>query len=451
MRFTGEVKIDSENPFFADKWFKYDDIVNPDSVFVEITQAQLGKLIVGLDYMKRTRTFYSTFLGPKKNVDDMEVARATGGLTFDRNTDEFKIGPKAKLTGKEYRGTTSSLDDKNDVVTTVGMLKIPNNFARNTIEMSLAGKWRDDRAKKDITSELIGNFNFSCVSKEAWAKLYAKAQVVTAINNTVDWNGQAFREGLAEFLDPNLEKEDKNMQLFLDQVKKSISYNDIKPSKMVAGSLLLSGIQFRFDREFKSLWYSGEVGILGINQEPINKVTTSNSKIEYARGKYTPAGITLPDTLRMYLEFDELNWVFYEFYGDVLYTISSDLDGYNAILRAEKEKRKKNDGYRFELSDDAAKDAYLTKFVNKYIWRTGRSNDAGDEEEIPENTPGGNTPGGNNPGGNTPGGNTPGGNTPGGNTPGGNNPGGNNPGGNTPVDEKKEGGGIDDGMDDGGN
>ncbi len=449
MRFTGEVKIDSENPFFADKWFKYNDIVNPDSVFVEITQTQLGKLIVGLDYMKRTRTFYSSFLGPKKNVDDMEVARATGGLTFDRNTDEFKIGPKAKLTGKEYRGTTSSLDDKNDIVTTVGMLKIPNNFAKNTIEMSLAGKWRDERTQKEITSDLIGNFNFSCISKEAWAKLYAKAQVVTAINNTVDWNNQAFREGLAEFLDPNLEREDKNMQMFLDQVQKAISYNEIKPSKLIAGSLLLSGIQFRFDREFKSLWYSGEVGILGINQEPVNKVTTSNSKIEYARGKYTPAGITLPDTLRMYLEFDELNWVFYEFYGDVLYTISSDLDGYNAVLRAEKEKRKKNDGYRFELSDDAAKDAFLTKFVNKYIWRTGRSNGGGDEEEIPENTPGGNTPGENTPGGNTPGGNTPGGNTPGGDDKkeGGIIDDGLDGGG----DEKKEGGGIDDGMDDGGN
>ncbi|HEX2900456.1 MAG TPA: hypothetical protein VHS96_12115, partial [Bacteroidia bacterium] len=455
MRFTGEVKIDSENEFFADKWFKYDDIVNPDSVFVEITQTQLGKLIVGLDYMKRTRTFYSSFLGLRKNVDDIDVARATGGLTFDRNTDEFKIGPKAKLTGKEYRGTTSSLDDKNDVVTTVGMLKIPYNFAKNTIEMSLAGKWRDDRAQKEITSELIGNFNFSCISKEAWAKLYAKAQVVTAINNTVDWNGQFFREGLAEFLDPNLEREDKNMQVFLDQVQKSLSYNDIKPSKLIAGSLLLSGIQFRFDREFKSLWYSGEVGILGINQEPVNKVTTSNSKIEYARGKYTPAGITLPDTLRMYLEFDEANWVFYEFYGDVLYTISSDIDGYNAVLRAEKEKRKKNDGYRFELSDDEAKQTYLTKFVNKYIWRVGRSNEGGEEEDGGGTTPGENTPGGDNGGDNGGGGNTPGDDKKeGGTIDDGLDDGRKTGGGNTgdeKGDEKKEGGGIDDGMDDGGN
>ncbi len=454
MRFTGQVKIDSENPFFADKWFDYNEIVNPDSVFVPIDKTQLGKFVVGLHYIKRNRVYYSTFLGLKKNVDDVDVALSEGGLTFDRATDEFRIGPKKKLTGVEYRGTTSSLDDKKNIITTVGRLKLPYNFVRGTIEMELAGKWRDEIDKKEITSDLIGNFNFSCISKDAWTKLADKARVVTAINNTIDWSDQTFREGLAEFLDPKDTPVDKNMREFIAQVEKSLTYNDIKPAKIIPGSLLLSGIQFRFDREFKSLWYSGEIGILGINQEPINKLTTSNSKIEYAKGKSTPSGVTNPDTLRIYLEFDELNWVYFELSGDALYTVSSDIDGYNAVLRTEKEKRKKNDGYRFEISDENAKEEYLNKFVNKYIWRTGRTNDVdggedgGGNDTIPPG--GGNPPGGND---NPPGGNPPGGN---GNPPGGLNPNGGsngNNGGNNgaPGDPKKEGGILDDGMDDGGN
>ncbi|MFN8398057.1 MAG: hypothetical protein U0176_25800 [Bacteroidia bacterium] len=475
MHFTGEVKIDSENEFFADKWFRYDAVTNPDSVFVEITQQMLGKLVVGLHYVKRNRNYYSTFLGTRKNVDDIDVALATGGLTFDRNTDEFRIGPKAKLTGKEYRGTTSSLDDKNNIITTVGRLNFNYNFEPKTIAMEVAGKWRDDQNNKEITSDLVSNLNFDCVSKDAWTKLSDKAKLVLAVNNTVDWNNPAFREGLAEFLDPKYNQEDKNMQAFVAQVEKGLTYNEIKPSKLIPGSLLLSGIQFRFDREFKSLWYSGEIGVLGINGEPINKVTSSNSKIEYAKGRYTPAGISQPDTLRIYLEFDEMNWVFFEFYKDVLYTISSDIDGYNAVLRAEKEKRKKNEGYRFELSDEAAKDNYLTKFVNKYIWRTGRSSDGGGDDDGGTNGGGNDPNGGNNGGGNDPNGGNNGGNG-GGNDPNGGNNGGNKEGGvlddgmddggkkgggldggrnngSTGDDEggKKEGGGIDDGMDDGGN
>ncbi len=446
MKFTGEVKIDSENPFFADKWFKFDDVVNPDSVFVAIDKAQLGKLVVGLHFLKRNRVYYSTFLGLKKNVDDVDVTLAEGGLTFDRTTGEFRIGPKKKLTGQEYRGTTSSLDDKNNIITTVGRLKLPYNFTKSTIEMELAGKWRDDVDKKEVMSDLVGSFNFNCISKDAWAKLADKARVVTAINQTVDWSNQTFREGLAEFLDPKETPTDKNMQEFVAQVEKSLTYNDIKPSRVVPGSLLLSGIRFQFDRELKSLWYSGEVGILGINQEPINKLTTSNSKIEYARGRSSPSGAINPDTLRMYLEFDDLNWVYFELSGDALYTISSDIDGYNAVLNAEKLKRKKNDGYRFELTDEAAKDEYLSKFVNTYIWRTGRLNldeleEGGGNDTIPPG--GGNVPNG---GGNDPGGSGAPGNNGGNGAPGNN--GGNN---GAPGDPKKEGGTLDDGMDGGGN
>ncbi|MFM2376930.1 MAG: hypothetical protein RLZZ165_2027, partial [Bacteroidota bacterium] len=396
MKFTGKVKIDSENKFFEDKWFDYDNTVNPDSVLIPIRQEQLNKLVVGLYYVKRSRTYYSAFLAEKKSPDDVEVARAEGDLTFDRPSNTFKIGPRAKLTGKEYRGTTSSLDDKNNIITTVGRLKVDPAFPKATIEMGLAGKWREDQNTREVTSDLVGNFDFSCIPKEAWAKLVAKAQAATAVNNTVDWDNPILREGLAEFLDPDYGKPDRNMQAFLAQVGKAQTYAEIKPSKMVPqSSLLLSGIAFKFDRDYKTMWYAGEVGVIGLNGEPVNKLTTSNSKIEYARGKFSPAGLPTNDTLRIYLEFDELNWVYYEFYDEVLYTISSDVEGYNAILRAEKEKRKKNEGYRFELSDDAAKDAYLVKFVGKYIWRTGKpaglpDDDGGDGKKSDD---GGKTPG----------------------------------------------------------
>ena len=101
----------------------------------------------------------------------------------------------------------------------------------------------------------------------------------------------------------------------------------------------------------------GEVGIIGINTIPINKMSSTNTKIEYNIGRYTPAGVRYPDTLRMYIELDEANWIYFQYADNVLNTISSDLDGYNAVLRAAIEKRKKNEGYRFEMTDEMVKDA----------------------------------------------------------------------------------------------
>lgn len=433
MNFNGQVKIDSENPFFADKWFDFNvKNVNPDSVFVPIEKETLGKLVVGLHYIKRNRVFYSTFLGNKKNLDDVDVALATGGLTFDRTSGEFRIGPEAKLTGKEYRGTTSSLNDVDNVITTAGLLKLPYDFIKNTIEMQLAGRWRDDPKSRDLQTDLVGTFNFSAIPKEAWAKLAEKAKIVTAINSDIDWASYALREGLAEFLDPKYNQPDENMKAFIAEVNKSAAFTDIKVGRKLPSSLVLSGINFKYDEDYKVLWSNAPLGLIGINGEPINKQTTANTKIEYSIGKVTVTGTKLPDTLRMYLEFDENNWVFYEFKGDVLYTISSDLDGYNSVLAAEIAKRKKSEGYRFEMTDESAKTNYLERFVNRYIWRTGRpAPGSGD----PIDDGGGGDP--ENDGGTPPG---DGSGNPGGDPPG-------NDGGDDGGDD--EGGPLDDGMDDG--
>lgn len=384
MRFSGEVKIDSDNEVF-DQWFKYEDVVNPDSVFVTIKKEVLGDLVVGLHYIQRNRVFYSTFLQKKKERNHDDVALVEGGLTVDRKTNEFRIGPKPKLTGLEYRGNTSSLNDSLNIITTAGRLNIPFEWGRNTIDVTVAGTWKDDMGNREVSTELVGGFKFDCISKDAWQKLADKAKLITAINEDIDWENYAFREGMAELLDPNYKQPDKLMKEFLKEVENSVIYSDIKVARNLPYSLVLSNIRLKYDEDFKAFYHTGEVGIIGINGEPINKQASNNSKIEYNIGRYTPAGVRLPDTLRMYLELDELNWVFFEYADQVMYTISSDFDGYNAQLRSELEKRKKNDGYRFELLDEARKDDFLQKFVNRYIWRTNRpaprrnNDDGGDE------------------------------------------------------------------------
>ena len=391
MNFKGQVKIDSKNPFFADKWFGYEvDNVNPDSVFIPIQQNTLGKLLVGLHYIKRNRMFYSTFLSPKKNTDDIDVALSTGGLTFDRDANSFRIGPEDKLKGRDYRGNTSTFNDETGVITTSGLLKLPYNFTKGTIEMGLAGTWRDDASSREVVTDLVGVFKLEAISKDAWTKLADRAKVVLPLNNDIDWTKYSLREGMAEFLDPNGGKPVNTLE-FIAETEKSMAYTDIKVAKKLPYSLVLTDMPLRYDMDYKSLYGGGEIGIVGINSVPINKLSSSNSKIEYNIGKYTAAGMMLTDTLRIYLEFDEMNWVYFEFRGEVLYTASSDLDGYNAVLRSEIEKRKKNEGYRVELLDESAKDNFMTRYQERYIFKTGRPspNTTDDEPSLPP--PGDNT------------------------------------------------------------
>lgn len=370
MRFSGEVKIESDNEFFADNWIGFDTIVNPDSVFIPITRQELGKLVAGLHYIKQNRAYYSTFLQPVKDPKDVRVAEAAGGLTYDRVTNEFRIGPAKKLTGVEYRGTTSSLDDVNNVITTVGKLNLPFNWEKNTIQVEAAGKFRDDIGNREVSTEMMLRLDMGCISKESWQKVAEKVNVVAANNPNIEFTDPLFIQSISEYLDPNFKQDDKNTEVFLKAVEESEDpVKDVKVAKDLGGSLMLSNVRFKYDEEFKTFYYVGDVGVIGVNGTPVNKMTNFNSRVEYNIGRYTPAGVRLSDTLRVYLEYDQFTWHYFQFYKDVVYTWSSDVDGYNAQLRSEIEKRKKDDGYRFELVTDVEKDDFLNRFMSRYVWK----------------------------------------------------------------------------------
>lgn len=308
------------------------------------------------------------------------------------------------------------------------------------IEMAIAGKWRDDPSTREVVTDVVGAFQFDIIPKEAWTKLAEKATITTSANGMIDYSSYALREGLSEFLDPKGGKPE-NTNLFIAEANKAQFPTDVKVAKKLPYSLVLTNIPFRFDAELKSLYAGGDVGLIGINGTPIGSKCASNTKIEYNIGKYTAAGLALPDTLRMYIEFDEMNWVYFEFKENVLYTASSDLDGYNAVLRAEIEKRKKSEGYRFELLDESARDNFLNRYQDRYIFKIGRPA-PGDDDLLPDDNGGTPPPDGN--GGTPPPGDDNGGGTP---------PGDDNGGGTPPADDKKddgEGGPLDDGLDDDG-
>ena len=127
---------------------------------------------MGLHYVPRRRYFYTTFLETKRDKKDRDVQQATGGLTFDRATQQFKIGPREKLVGDAYKGTIVSFDDQTNVVTTEGYLKYAFGFLPKTATMAMAGTWTEDRANRNkVKTNLVTGINFDAIPKEAWTRL----------------------------------------------------------------------------------------------------------------------------------------------------------------------------------------------------------------------------------------------------------------------------------------
>ncbi|MDP5170636.1 MAG: hypothetical protein NWR72_10350 [Bacteroidia bacterium] len=369
LAFGGEVKIESENPVFQGAWFTFEKtIVNPDSVFIPIKEDLRNEaneqLTVGLMFVPENRVFYSNFLQAVEDEDDINVLKAAGGLTFDRRKKEFKIGSEEKLKGQAFKGSTVSFNDAENTITSQGFLRFPYDFPERTISMKMAGQWKEDLRRRQLTTNIIMGVNFDVIPKEPLDALSDNFQFLTTASENIDFQQRTFLESVSELLDEGKSGE-RGTAAFLENLRNSMVYNDIKLSEQLPYTVLLSGVNFNFSPEYKALYSDSEVGLIGISGRPINKLV--NAKIVYKFGSIAASGEKDPDILTIYLEIDEFNWVYFHFEDKVVSTISSDYTKYNYPLQAAAEKQKETEGYRFEVATEDAVSRFRQDFVMKFI------------------------------------------------------------------------------------
>lgn len=372
LSFEGEVKIESENPVFKGAWFNFEKtIVNPDSVFIPIadnlTNDEGEQLIVGLSYVKEAQEFYSSFLQAKEDPDDVEVITASGGLTFDRKNKEFRIGSEDKLMQRVYRGSTVAFNDSSNTITSEGLLAFPTNFEEKTINMRVAGAWKETVGRNALTTDLLLGFDFGgLIEKDAVEGFMSRAPYVMAASRDVDFSQRSLQEAAAEFLDEGRSNE-RETQKFVEQVRTEMVSSGIELAGQLNFDLLLSGVDFQYDEDFKALYCDAQVGLIGLGGQPINK--TAESKIVYQFGGFSEDYERLPDQITIYLELDPsgYNWLFFHYEDEVLYTLSSFTEEYNAPLLEAIEKRKDNSGFRIELAPDDMVPLFRQDFIKKFI------------------------------------------------------------------------------------
>ena len=369
LSFEGEVKIESENPVFKGAWFTFErTIVNPDSVFIpisdDLTDAVGDPLTVGLNFVPENRVFYSNFLQAKEDDDDVEILTASGGLTFDRRKKEFRIGQEDKLKNRVFKGATVSFNDAQNSITSQGFLNFPYDFMDKTITMKMAGAWKEDMRKRQLSTDLAVGIDMGILPKDPLQNLANAFKFLTETNKNIDFNQRSFLENISELLDEGKNGERETAK-FLVNVQNSMVYTDVKLAQQLPYTLLLSGVNFNYSRDEKALFCDDEIGLIGINGTPINKMI--NAKIVYNFGRIDGMGEKEPDQLTVYLEIDEFNYVYFHFEDDVIYTTSNFYDDYNYPLQEVIDKQKSAEGYRFEVATDDEVSRFRQDFVVKFI------------------------------------------------------------------------------------
>ena len=368
LTFDGEIKIESENPVFKGEWFTFERApVNPDSVYIpipkKITNDDGDILTVGLNYVPELQEFYSNFLQAKDEKSDLDVLTAVGGLTVDRKTKEFRIGPENKIKNRTFKGSTVSFDDVKNTITSKGLLKLPYHFKPRTIDVKTAGSWSENINEDQISTDLLMGIDMKVIPEEPLGKLADNFLFLTTSNKDIAFEQRALLEDIAEFLDSG-KKGDPATQAFRESVNKAMVYTDIQLAAQLPYTLLLSHVNFNYDRTEKALYSRSPVGLIGLNGKSINKIV--NARIVYQLGQYDDEGNRMYDELFVYLEIDEFNWVYFHYQNETVKTYSSYYDEYNYPLETLLEKgNSESGGYHFELASDED----VTRFKQNFSLR----------------------------------------------------------------------------------
>lgn len=376
LSFSGLVKIQSSNPYFANAWFPYkENQVDPDNIYIPIPEDPTRK--IGLAYIADRRIFYSLFMQELREKTHSMILNAVGGLDFDEIAQEFRIGLKNKMNGTGYRGALVRYNDSTRTITTTGYFKdFPYHFDIPDIKVKMAGSVKEDGKKNKINADFVWSLDWIDLPK-SMTKLANKVKLFTTSSEPADYSQRTLLEGLSEFIDEGLPiseqvVNEKGTVKLLNEVKKNSQTGDVKIAKDLPSALLLYGANFQWSKSKHSFYLNGEINLIGISGVPINRKLSA--KIEYRLGRPAPnKGQFFSDKVSVSIQIDPNNWVFYQFVGNELRIgASADLSDALAMIKEEVDKKNKKNkedkpGMVIKIVTDYEKEAFEKDFVKDYI------------------------------------------------------------------------------------
>ena len=176
----------------------------------------------------------------------------------------------------------------------------------------------------------------------------------------LDYESRFVKECIAEVLDDNVDNE-KNTTAFVTELESGGIMSNVELAKRMPFTTTMTGLKFSFNDKLKTLAHSGETGIIGFGSKKVNK--TLNSYVEYEFGKGMAQGRE-NDKLRIYIEIDDMNWVYFSVVGEVIRTTSTSSQ-YQDAIRGEAAKAK-GKGNRCELAEDSEVTDFIQQFRTRH-------------------------------------------------------------------------------------
>ncbi|MDW8301281.1 MAG: hypothetical protein RML38_02375 [Bacteroidia bacterium] len=372
IEYKGNIKMISKRPYWNldgqvrvklagnkyTSWFNYSGETNPDTLLIPVKDPKddKGKLLaVGL-FDNDSIGLYTRFLDPKIKQSDADLIVVSGELSYNAATQDFRIGPKATLTGQSLEGNLINYKNAERPIASVqGVFNIPLKVDRegmNKFAWKVTGTVKNNVPDNYFELRVLTGLTIPTLPK-SWDLMGIKFKEGTAGSQEVDYSKNDFNIAHANYLG------DKKSKPIMEKVAEETDPYD-KDIK-IPGDIVFSDLKLIYEHKYRAFRSSGLIGIAKIGNVNINKYV--KGYVEICRGKDT-------DTITVSLEPSEGNHFFFAYTeGTVRY--SSSYEDFNAMIAKSSPVRKgkiKQGTLIYDVAeDDFERREFDKRFVKRYI------------------------------------------------------------------------------------
>lgn len=349
LTFEGGAAIRHDCDTMGRRYMRFMSEIDPKEILIPVDQdlrdVNGAKLYAGMYFSGDSVGVYPAFISPKRSGGDIEVASASGWLTYNKITNEYRISTREKLNQPTLPGNYLSLSIYECLTKAEGKLSLGANLGR--VNLSFFGlahyAARKDSTKINAVAELDFYFNDDAIN-------FMQQKIMSSSGLAgVGINSELYTKYLGEVMG-------------LDEADKIISelslYGQLRrfPDKLIH-TITFIDLNLEFNKELKSYVSVGPIGIGSIGKTQINRYVEGRLELQMRRGG---------DRLTFYLEVEPSLWFYFSYQNGLMQAFSSEKEFNDFIINAKPESRQLSakDGekaYSYYISTARRKDAFLKK------------------------------------------------------------------------------------------
>ncbi len=320
LTFDGGYRIRQDCDPYPPSWVRFTAEVNPNNISLPVEDTLLdvtGRRISAALVLSASHDIYPVFFGRKDRMDETEIMTASGKVSYDKPSQEYRIVMGDSLSGPKGNGNYLSLSNKTCVISGEGALNTGLNYDEVKLSAYGDGTYYIVPDSAIFTMSLSLDFFFS---EDLLRRMIDKLMLSNMAG--IDITKDSYRKALVF-----MAGEEKANSL-LTELSLYGSLRKLPPE--LQHTLVFSDLRMNWNQRTKSYISRGPVGISSILDRPINK---------YAGGVIELAKRRNGDELNIYIETAEKEWFFFTYANHIMQSISSD-ESYNVVLSELKEDKR---------------------------------------------------------------------------------------------------------------